>query len=38
VANEYFPLSREKVLCHPEFISGSLKGKIQNYDSETSSE
>jgi len=38
VANEYFPLTREKVLCHPEFISGSLKGKFPNYDSETSSE
>ncbi len=38
VAQEYFSLSREKVLCHPEFISGSSKGKIPNYDSETSSE
>jgi hypothetical protein len=38
LAQEYFPLSREKVLCHPEFISGSLKGKLPNYDSETSSE
>ncbi len=38
VANEYFPLSREKMFCHHEFISGSLKGKLPNYDSETSSE
>ncbi len=38
LAQEYFPLSREKVLCHPEFISGLLKGKFPNYDSETSSE
>jgi len=25
-------------LCHPELVSGSLKGKIPNYDSEINSE